>query len=142
MTRRRVIWTGVAWLASITILTIIETSVQMKVGRSWTVEVAFGLFCGVPTYVAWRSLVLYQLLCQRDSLLAERDDLTERTQIMDEYVEWVQKNHEMQDRDIVSFTCPVCVSISYNPVDAKMGYCGHCHKFTALRGDDHAGTDA
>ena len=32
--------------------------------------------------------------------------------------------------DPITFTCPVCGSTSYNPIDAVEGYCGHCHQFT------------
>lgn len=35
--------------------------------------------------------------------------------------------------DSPSFTCPVCLRISYHPEDARHGYCGACHDFTGVR---------
>lgn len=34
----------------------------------------------------------------------------------------------------VSFTCPACGKTSYNPNDAREGYCGACHAFTGRSG--------
>lgn len=33
-------------------------------------------------------------------------------------------------RPDAQFTCPVCEQTSYNPADAKHGYCGNCNEFT------------
>lgn len=30
----------------------------------------------------------------------------------------------------MSFKCPVCHRVSYNPNDESAGYCGNCHAFT------------
>lgn len=30
----------------------------------------------------------------------------------------------------MSFACPVCHAVSYNPNDEREGYCGNCHAFT------------
>lgn len=30
----------------------------------------------------------------------------------------------------MSFTCPTCYRVSYNPNDEREGYCGNCHAFT------------
>jgi hypothetical protein len=41
-----------------------------------------------------------------------------------------------------SFTCPRCGAISWNPNDAREGYCGRCHDWTSLSPgvyDDGAG---
>lgn len=35
---------------------------------------------------------------------------------------------ELADR--ISFTCPVCGSVSYNPNDVRERYCGRCHGYT------------
>lgn len=32
---------------------------------------------------------------------------------------------------MTAFMCPRCGMTSYNPEDAVMGYCGHCHATTA-----------
>lgn len=32
-----------------------------------------------------------------------------------------------------SFTCPTCGRTSHNANDAREGYCGHCHDWTATR---------
>ncbi len=40
---------------------------------------------------------------------------------------------EMGNANVVTFTCPQCGAISYNPNDAQHGYCGACHAFTGLQ---------
>lgn len=32
-----------------------------------------------------------------------------------------------------TFTCPRCGRTSHNPNDARVGYCGYCHDWTAPR---------
>lgn len=39
--------------------------------------------------------------------------------------------------DQVSFTCPRCGATSYNPNDAREGYCGRCQDWTGDRGRFH-----
>lgn len=35
----------------------------------------------------------------------------------------------------MSFTCPVCSSVSFHPTDELAGYCGACHEFTGVQTD-------
>ena len=34
------------------------------------------------------------------------------------------------EHPLITYRCPRCGMVSFNPNDAKHGYCGHCHAFT------------
>jgi ribosomal protein L37E len=34
------------------------------------------------------------------------------------------------ENEVLSFTCPRCGAVSYNPDDRREGYCVRCHDWT------------